>query len=100
MTPQKAVSRIFDIRNIIGTLLAIYGVLLVISGLAPGLVAAHDESAGNGNTVELYVGTDANWWVGLALLAVAAIFVVWAALRPVTVEDDSSPDSEGSSEAG
>ncbi|GFG51453.1 hypothetical protein CQY20_08645 [Mycolicibacterium agri] len=100
MTPQKAVSRIFDIRNIIGALLAIYGVLLVIAGLAPGLVAAHDESAGDGNTVELYVGTDANWWVGLALLAVAAVFIAWAALRPITVDVDSAPDTEGPTETG
>ncbi len=30
----------------------------------------------------------ANWWVGLALLAVAAVFVTWGALRPVLVEDE------------
>ena len=67
-TPKKAVSRIFDIRNIIGALLGIYGVLLVIAGLAPGLVASHDDAAAAGNEVDLYIGNDANWWVGLALI--------------------------------
>lgn len=81
--PSRTVSRVFDIRNIIGALMGIYGVLLTIAGLAPGLVAQHDDRAAEGNTVDLYVGTDANWWVGLALLAVALVFIVWAAVRPI-----------------
>jgi hypothetical protein len=88
-TQRKTVSRLFDIRNIIGALLAIYGVLLTIAGLAPGLVASHDDAAAAGNKIDLYVGTDANWWVGLALLAVAAVFLAWAALRPLVVEGES-----------
>lgn len=82
-TPRKPVARIFDIRNIIGALLGIYGALLVLAGLAPGLLAPRDASTGADNTVDLYIGTDANWWVGVALLAVAAAFIAWAALRPV-----------------
>ena len=39
-SPKKAVSRVFDIRNIIGALLAVYGALLTIAGFAPGLVAS------------------------------------------------------------
>jgi hypothetical protein len=88
-TQRKTVSRLFDIRNIIGALLAIYGILLTIAGLAPGLVASHDDAAAAGNKMDLYVGTDANWWVGLALLAVAAVFLAWAALRPLVVEVES-----------
>jgi hypothetical protein len=89
-TPKKAVSRLFDIRNIIGALLAIYGVVLTVAGLVPGLVASHDDATATGNTIDLYVGTDANWWVGLALLAVAAVFLAWAALRPVVVDVESN----------
>jgi hypothetical protein len=92
--PKKAVSRIFDIRNIIGALLAIYGVLLTLAGFVPGLVADHDDTSATGNTVDLYVGTDANWWVGLALLAVAALFLAWAALRPVVAEVERDPGAE------
>ncbi len=85
-TPKKTVSRLFDIRNIIGALLGIYGILLVIAGLVPGLVATHDDAAASGNTVDLYIGTDANWWVGVVLLAVAAVFIGWAVLRPVVAD--------------
>jgi hypothetical protein len=92
--PKKTVSRVFDIRNIIGALLGIYGVLLVIAGLAPGLVAPHDDTLATGNKVELYVGTDANWWVGLALLVAAAVFVAWAAIRPVVIDVDSERDAD------
>ena len=80
---SKVLSRFFDIRNIIGALLAIYGVLLVIAGLAPGILRHHDNAAADGNTVDLYVGTEANWWVGLVLVGVAVIFFAWALLRPV-----------------
>jgi len=80
---SKMLSRFFDIRNIIGALLAIYGVLLVIAGLAPGILRHHDNAIAKGNTVDLYVGTDANWWVGLVLVGVAVVFFSWALLRPV-----------------
>jgi len=95
-TPKKTVSRLFDIRNIIGALLGIYGILLTIAGLAPGLVAVHDDGAAADNTVDLYIGTNANWWVGLALLVVAAVFVTWAALRPVVDDADSRGNADPS----
>jgi hypothetical protein len=37
--------------------------------------------------VDLSFGTDANWWVGLALIGVAVVFFAWAWLRPVRVEE-------------
>ena len=58
-------------------------------------MASHDDAAGSGNKVDLYVGTDANWWVGLALLVVAAVFVAWAALRPIVVEVDHDVHDDG-----
>jgi hypothetical protein len=73
---------LFDIRNVIGALLAIYGVILTIAGFAPGLLRERDKGAGE-NPVDLYFGTEANWWVGLILIGVAAVFFAWAALRPV-----------------
>ena len=80
---------LFDIRNIIGALLGIYGVVLTIAGFAPGLLREHDNGAGD-NPVDLYVGTNANWWVGLALIAVAVVFLAWAWLRPVRVEETTA----------
>jgi hypothetical protein len=85
---------LFDIRNIIGALLGIYGVVLTIAGFAPGLLREHDQASDN--PVDLYFGTDANWWVGLVLIGVAAVFILWALLRPVRVEQTQSraTDSE------
>lgn len=77
---------LFDVRNIVGALLGIYGVVLTIAGFAPGLLREHDKGAGN-NPVDLYVGTDANWWVGLGLIGVAIVFIGWALLRPVKVSE-------------
>ena len=79
-------SHLFDIRNVIGALLAIYGVVLTVAGFAPGLVRERDKGASN-NPVDLYFGTDANWWVGLALIGVAVAFFTWALLRPVRLEE-------------
>lgn len=84
---------LFDIRNIIGALLAIYGVVLTIAGLAPGLLQEHEKGAAN-NSVDLYVGTDANWWVGLILIGVAIVFIAWALLRPVEVPETPPPATE------
>jgi hypothetical protein len=82
-------SHLFDIRNVIGALLAIYGVVLTIAGFAPGLLRERDKGASN-NPVDLSFGTDANWWVGLALIVVAVAFFAWARLRPVPVEETSA----------
>ena len=77
---------LFDVRNIIGALLGIYGIVLTIAGFAPGLLGDH-HSAATDNPVDLYVGTDANWWVGLVLIAVSIVFIGWALLRPVKVPE-------------
>ena len=87
-------AQLFDIRNIIGALLAIYGVVLTIAGFAPGLLREHDNRAAVDNPVDLYIGTDANWWVGLALIGVAAVFIAWAFLRPVRVAETTTPTTD------
>ncbi|HZA09588.1 hypothetical protein [Mycobacterium sp.] len=95
-TPQrsKVLFRAFDIRNIIGALLGVYGVALTIVGFAPGLLQQHDNRIRPGNRVDLYVGTDANWWVGLVLIGVALLFMVWAWLRPVHREAAATAQRE------
>jgi len=84
---------LFDVRNIIGALLGIYGIVLTIAGFAPGLLGNH-HSAATDNPVDLYVGTDANWWVGLVLIAVSIVFIGWALLRPVKVPETASATEE------
>jgi hypothetical protein len=88
-------SHLFDIRNVIGALMAIYGVVLTIAGFAPGLLREREKGASN-NPVDLYFGTDANWWVGLALIGVAVAFFAWAWLRPVPVEETSTSTESAS----
>ena len=79
--PKKA--GLFDIRNIIGALLALYGVILTLAGL----LGEHEpEKTGDVN---------ANLWTGLALLAVGLGFFVWARLRPIVVPPDvEAPDDD------
>jgi hypothetical protein len=73
----------FDIRNIIGALMGVYGVILALAGL----LGEHEpEKTG---------GVNANLWTGLALLAVAAVFVGWARWKPIVVpEQVDRPDDD------
>ncbi|MFC4784514.1 hypothetical protein ACT8ZV_08570 [Nocardioides sp. MAHUQ-72] len=71
---------LLDIRNIIGGLLGIYGVILFLLGI---FADPQDEKTGDVN---------ANLWTGIALLVTAAIFMTWAKLRPVVVPDDAEAD--------
>lgn len=72
----------FDIRNIIGFLLAIYGVLLVGASFF-----GHGASDKTG-------GVNANLWCGLALFAVGLGFMAWAKLRPVVVPEHIETDPD------
>jgi hypothetical protein len=85
---------LFDVRIIVGALLGIYGLLLTVAGFFPAILGPRPESAtgpaanlASQDTVHLYAGTDANWWVGLALLALAAVFIGWAVARPAGSAD-------------
>lgn len=92
--PAKNAPRfhLFDIRNIIGALLEIYGLVLLLAGVVPSILAERAATPSD-NPVDLYVGTDANWWVGLILLGVAAMFFAWAYFRPVPIEAaDTEPE--------
>jgi hypothetical protein len=68
---------LFDIRNIIGLLLLVYGVILVIVSFS----TSEAEKARAD-------GVNANLWVGLALLVVGALMVVWAVTRPIVVDEE------------
>jgi hypothetical protein len=79
--PHKAGA--FDIRNIIGALMGVYGVILTLAGLF------------GDKELEKTGGVNANLWTGLALIAVAAIFIGWARLRPIVVPADvERPDDD------
>lgn len=71
-----------DVRNVIGTLLAIYGVILAAMGLFGDKAL---EKTGDVN---------ANLIAGVALLVVGGIFLAWARLRPIVIPDDYVPDPD------
>jgi len=70
----------FDIRVVIATLIAIYGVVLTILGI----IADPQE-------VDKAAGININLWGGLAMLVFAALFVIWARVRPIVVPVEDPP---------
>ncbi len=72
----KKTAGALDVRNIIGILMAVYGVILLAMGLFS------DSEA------PLSADINSNLYAGLALLAVAAVFLIWARLRPIVVPQD------------
>ena len=71
----KKTAGAFDVRTIIGSLLGIYGVILLLMGL---FADAETDKTG---------GPNANLWAGLALLVTAAAFLLWWRLRPIVVPE-------------
>jgi len=77
---EKKTAGAFDIRSIIGMLLAVYGVILTVMGL---FFDPDEDRTG---------GVNANLWAGLALLVAGLGFLAWARLRPVVVPDHIDRD--------
>ncbi|GAA1926184.1 hypothetical protein [Nocardioides hwasunensis] len=79
--PHKAGA--FDIRNIIGALMGVYGIILALAGL----FGEHEpEKTG---------GVNANLWTGIALIVVSAAFIGWAQLKPIVVPAEvERPDDD------
>ena len=73
MAEQKKAAA-FDIRVVIALLVGIYGVVLTILGI----IADPKE-------VDKAAGININLWGGIAMLVFAALFVLWARLRPIVV---------------
>ncbi len=82
---EARAANLFDLRRIIGALFAVYGVILTIVGITDSQ-SEIDKSA----------GIHINLYTGLALLVVAAIFIGWALMRPLSEElSDSEPSGPG-----
>jgi hypothetical protein len=74
-TGKKAAGA-FDVRNIIGALIGVYGLVLLVMGL---IGPSEDDLEKTG-------GFNANLWVGLGMLAAGIAFLLWSRLRPIVVE--------------
>lgn len=72
----------FDIRNFIGALIGIYGIILTIMGIV-SFTASDIEKTGNVN---------ANLIAGICMVVFAVIFLVWAKLRPVVIPAHTDAD--------
>ncbi|SUA72721.1 Uncharacterised protein [Nocardia otitidiscaviarum] len=74
---------LFDIRTIVGALLACYGLIVLVTGLT---YDAAEQEAKTG-------GIDINQWTGIGMLIAAAVFFTWVRLRPVQVPP-TPPENE------
>jgi predicted small integral membrane protein len=86
--PARHSAGLFDVRNIIGLLLLIYGVVLLVMGL----VATSDAELAKAG------GINANLWSGIVMAVIGALFIFWAIVRPTVVPDD--PDLDGTQTTG
>ena len=70
----------FDLRNVIGALFGLYGVILLLAYFLvdPGV----DASTGEAKEA-VY-----NLWSGVGLVVAALIFFGWAKLNPIVVKED------------
>jgi hypothetical protein len=73
---RKHTAGAYDIRNVIGGLIGLYGVILTLMGLFG------DKELDKTGDV------NANLWAGLAMLVFGIAFIAWARLRPVVVPDE------------
>jgi hypothetical protein len=75
----------FDIRVFIASLIGIYGVVLVLAGffVSDAQLAKAD-------------GLNINLTAGIGMVVVAAVFLLWARLRPVVVPDAPADETAGS----
>ncbi len=71
----------FDIRRLIGGLFALYGLIVLIVGIAGSEHVKHKAA-----------GINVDLWSGLGMLVFAALMIFWALARPVAPEP---PETRG-----
>jgi hypothetical protein len=71
---MSAAARLFDVRRVIGGLFVVYGVIVTLLGI-------FDNSA----EISKAQGVRINLWMGLAMLALGAFFLIWLRLSPTEV---------------
>jgi len=81
---EKRKVGLFDIRIIIASLIGLYGIILVITGLF-----SSDTQA------EKAAGLNINIIAGIVMIVFAAAFIAWARIRPIVVPPDRKEAGEG-----
>jgi high-affinity Fe2+/Pb2+ permease len=76
---QKHTAGAFDIRNFIGALLGLYGLILTLLGIFGD--KAYDRTG----------DVNANLYAGIVLLVMSAFFIVWARIKPIVVPAHVEP---------
>ena len=79
----------FDIRNVIGALLGLYGLILLLSFLFldPGVDAATGAAK----------DSSYNLWTGVAMLIAAGVFFWWTQANPIKIDEaEASAGAEAS----
>ena len=82
----------FDIRNVIGALLGLYGLILLLSFLFldPGVDAATGAAK----------DSSYNLWTGVAMLVAAGVFFWWTKANPIKIDEaETSAAAEASAAA-
>ncbi len=77
--PADRSSRLFDLRLIIGAMFTLYGLVLIVAGIADGSAEIAKAS-----------GIRINLWVGIGMLILGVLFLLWARLRPLRLEEPSA----------
>jgi len=73
MAQNQHTAGAFDIRNIIGGLIGLYGLILTLMG-----IFGDKELDKTGDV-------NANLWAGLVMLVIGGAFLAWARIRPLVV---------------
>ena len=81
-TKRRHTAGLLDIRNIIGGLLFVYGVILTLMGIFGD--PEYDKTG----------DVNANLWAGIALLIGGGAFMLWARLRPIVVPEDQDDGAD------
>lgn len=80
-------TRLFDLRTLIGGVLALYGLVLVIVGIVDGTDALRRAD-----------GIRINLWTGIVLLVVAGLFFLWSRLGGEASRAGGADDADGDPE--
>jgi len=80
---EKRKVGLFDIRIIIASLIGLYGIIVLITGLFSSEAQA-DKAA----------GVNINVIAGIVMILFAAAFIAWARIRPIVVPPDRTDAGE------